>query len=164
MDPSKSYASRLTDAMGVETFNKAIGGELFNPPLARLKDDVCPDYVTVAYGTNDWSLSPDKETFDRKCRAFYSALSENYPNAKIFAITPIWRADRDKEKNLPSFDYVAEFIAEVAKELPNVTVLNGYDYVPHDESFFQDLYLHPNDEGFEHYFQNLYRDIQKHIS
>ena len=47
--------ARLADALGAEEVNKAIGGECFFPELAATKEDFQPEYITVAYGTNDWS-------------------------------------------------------------------------------------------------------------
>ena len=47
--PHKRYAARLAEALGAEEINKAIGGEIFFPALAREKADFLPDYVSVAY-------------------------------------------------------------------------------------------------------------------
>jgi hypothetical protein len=46
-------------------------------------------------------------------------------------------------------------------DLPNVTVISGFDFVPKDETYFSDLRLHPNDKGFECYSENLYSEICK---
>ncbi len=165
-NPSFSYASRLADALRAETVNKGIGGEVFFPTLAKLKDDICPDYITVAYGTNDWSHCNNdqgKERFDVNCKEFYKILSESYPNAKIFAITPIWRGNFEKNTQVVPFSYIKEYISKVTAELPNVTVIDGFDLVPHEKSCFSPDVLHPNDEGFRHYANNLYAEIKKYI-
>lgn len=163
-NPSRSYASLLADALRADALNKGIGAEVFFPALAKLKDSIEPDYITVAYGTNDWSLYKSKEDFEKNCREFYKALSANYPNSKIFAITPIWRGNwDDKAVGCVSFSYIGEYIGRVAAELPNVTVINGFDLVPHEECFFMEDVLHPNTEGFRHYANNLYSEIKKHI-
>lgn len=153
------YITRIADALGAEEFNKAIGGERFFPALSATKESFVPDYITVAYGTNDWNVS-DKETFERDCKAFYTNLVKNYPDSKIFAITPIWRKDENKEKALGDFSYVDAYIREVTKEFANVTVITGYDFVPHDENLYADFRLHPNDKGFDHYFNSLYAKIK----
>ncbi len=161
-NPSFSYVSRLTDLLGTDTINKGIGGDRFYPPLSAAKDDITPDIITVAYGTNDWHLSTPEE-FDLNSQKFLSNLSENYPTAKIFALTPIWRGDRDNPKLIRNFDYIGERIIEVAASLPNVISLNGYDFVPHDPAFFLPDMLHPNDFGFFHYAANLYAEMKKHL-
>lgn len=61
--------ARLADALGAEEVNKAIGGECFFPELAATKEDFQPEYITVAYGTNDWSRKLAEE-FQTNCRAF----------------------------------------------------------------------------------------------
>ena len=160
---SRSYASRLTALLNADSINRGIGGERFFPALAELSENISPDIVTVAYGTNDWSKTESYEVFEQKCADFYGALSRLYPEAKIFAITPIWRKDGERITAVGTFDFVPKTIQRVTASLPNVTVLEGYGFVPHDPAFFYDLRLHPNDEGFAHYAENLYAQIKKYL-
>jgi lysophospholipase L1-like esterase len=157
--PSNRYIARLAEALGAEEYNKAIGGEVFCPALGKIKNDIEPDYITVAYGTNDF-LAVKEEDFYENCRGFYRAVSENYPNAKIFAITPIWRAEIGNYIRFDDFPRIERDIREATKDLANVTVIRGYDFVPHKESLYADLYLHPNEEGFEHYAKNIIKEIK----
>ena len=156
--PSGRYASIIADKLSAEEINKGIGGETFFPALAEISDDISPDYVTVAYGTNDWSKTTE-EDFKVGCRNFYKALSEKYPDAKIFAITPVWRKDYQLEKIFGPFENVEKDIFEAVSDLSKVTVIPGFDLVPHDIKFYADLRLHPNDAGFVHYAENLYKKI-----
>ena len=163
LHPYLSYATLLTDALDAEAFNKGIGGERFRIALAEATPDINPDLITVAYGTNDWS-GRERSEFEYECRGFYQTLSTKHPNAKIFAITPIWRADHTtRTTSVGDFFYVKELIEQIAASLPNITVLYGYDCVPKDPVYFSDAYLHPNDQGFIHYFENLYAQIKKYI-
>ena len=164
--PSGRYAALLADALGAEERNKAIGGEIFRPELAELREEDAyePDYITVAYGTNDWGVSSDREKTVAKFRGFYEALAKNYPNTKIFAIAPIWRGDAKKRKCVyGDFSLVAKDIKEVVSDIENITFIDAYDCVPESESFFADLYLHPNDAGFDHYAKNLTNKIKQFI-
>ena len=156
--PSNRYISRIAESIGAEEINKAIGGEVFWEDLAKTKEDFMPDYILVSYGSNDWNKRT-KEDFEKSCREFYTSLRENYPTAKIFAISPIWRGDYLNEKPMGEFFTVEKFIKEVADSLNNVKFIRGFDFVPHDESYFADLYLHPTDKGFDHYFKNLISKI-----
>lgn len=160
--PSNRYPARLCEALSAEEVNKAIGGERFKPELAAPKDDFTPDFITVAYGTNDWSGS-EREVFKEDCKAFYKNLRDNYPGVKIFAITPIWRKDLDMETACGPFLTAENFIREAVEGLENVTVIDGMELIPHDENLYGDLRLHPNDEGFRHYAENLYEKIKKEI-
>jgi len=159
--PSNKYTSLTAHALGVEGYNKAIGGEVFQPALAAVKSDFNPDYISVAYGTND--CGTDRETFLKNSRAFYENLSKNYPNAKIFALSPIWRLGTENECKVGSFFDIEPQIKEIAQSLPNVIFISGFDFVPHDTKYFYDRHLHPSDEGFELYAKNLVDAIKNYI-
>lgn len=159
LHPSGRYIANLANMLDAEEFNKAIGGEVFFPELAKIKDSFDPDYITVAYGSNDWNRT-DEETFKINCKAFYKNLSENYPNSKIFAITPIWRKDCKEQRVFGEFKKVEEDIIDAVSDIDNISVISGFDFVPQDEKYFADLRLHPNDKGFEFYIENLYNKIK----
>ena len=152
------YISKLADYLEAEEFNKAIGGETFFPELAVTKEAFEPDYIVVAYGTNDWSHGT-REKFRQDCKAFYQNVSNNYPNARIFALTPIWRKNYLDEKEFGLFGEVENEIRTAVTGLANVEVIPGFNLVPHDEKYFADLRLHPRDEGFVHYFESLKKYI-----
>ena len=162
MRSSGTYTAILARAIAADEYNKGIGAEVYFPTLAKMKDDIHPDYITVAYGTNDFSRST-LEDFNKNCKEFLSALAENYPDAKIFAITPIWRKDYKGERIFGAFENVELGIRLAAEGLSNVSVISGFDLVPKDEAYFSDLRLHPNDKGFEHYGENLARKIKELI-
>lgn len=160
--PSLSYASILARELDADAVNKGIGGEIFFPELASLPDPVSPDIITVAYGTNDWNVCT-REHFDENCRAFYSNLCRLYPNAKIFAITPIWRADGDRETKFASpHTELDRIMRSLLSDLP-ISLINGYTLTPHVKDFYSDEYLHPNDLGFSIYAGELTRQIKKHL-
>ncbi len=161
--PSRSYASRLADAFSADMINKGIGGEQFRPALAELADpDLSPDLITVAYGTNDWAgLCTDFEELKENSQAFLTTLSRLYPAAELFVITPIWREDLARRRpDMPPFAAVDEWLTSVAESLPGAHVIHGMDLVPHDPAFYHDRYLHPNDQGFDRYFENLVSGMQ----
>lgn len=158
--PSNKYVSLLAKRLDAEEHNKAIGGEIFFPGLAAEKENFEPDYITVAYGTNDWGRCIEQE-FSENCKEFFVNLKANYPNAKIFVITPIWRKDYEQDRVFGKFEKVAKIIEDVAGGFENVTVIHGFSFVDHDEQFFADLRLHPNDKGFGQYFEALARQIKE---
>ena len=127
--------------------------------MVHTEEDFVPDLITVAYGTNDWSKT-DEPGFRVRSREFYETLSKKYPNAKIFAITPIWRADCNEEREFGLFEDVEKDIREAVKGIDNLTVVRGYDFIPKDTSYFADARLHPNDKGFKEYFENLKKEIK----
>ncbi len=158
------YATRLAEMLDADARNKGIGGDTFFPALAQCTDEVdfCPDYITVAYGTNDWGKKTAAQ-YKKDVYEFYGALSRQYPNAKIFAVTPIWRADWEQEKGVGAFSDLEKFIRENVAEFENVTVISGWDLVPHDTALYHDERLHPNDEGFAYYAEHLHKEIMKNL-
>ena len=157
LHPSNRYAAQIADALDAEEICKAIGGETFCPQLAAARDAFEPDYITVAYGTNDWRKSSVEE-FRHNCREFFAALVRNYPNARIFAITPIWRKERTEKTAFDSFDDIEQFIRETVEPYDNITCIIGRNFLPADENLFADLRLHPTDEGFGYYIQGVYEN------
>ena len=161
--PSNKYITRLALALDAEECNKAIGGEEFYPPMAQAEEGSAPDYIVVAYGTNDWSHST-RQRLTERCREFYRILGEKYPKAKIFALTPIWRLDWELEKPVGPFHDVEAIIREAVRDIPNATVIRGFGFVPEDIAYFADLRLHPNDAGFAYYFENLIGGVKASLA
>ena len=156
---SRSYASRLALALDAEALNKGIGGERFIPELSAIKNDNSPDYITVAYGTNGWAKYANGE--DASCaEGFYENLAKNYPDAKIFAIAPIFRDDVRRNAEDKDFAKVAELIRDIADKYDNVYYIDGIDLVGHDSALFADKYLHPSNVGFDQYAENLINKIK----
>lgn len=162
LHPSSRYISKLAEALDAEEVNKAIGGEVFRPALAKAKEEYTPDYITVAYGTNDWSHKTMEE-FRENCKGFYLALREEYPDAKIFALAPIWRKDSVEMRDFGKFCEIEQCIAEIVEEIGNIHLISCFDFIPKEEKYFADLRLHPNDEGFEYYAQNLAHAVKEKI-
>lgn len=160
--PSSHHTATLSKFLDTDFINKAIGGEMFNPRLAKLKEDIDPDYILIAYGTNDWNRTLNFEQVTKNCKEFYQLVRNNYKKAKIFAIAPIWRKITPEEREEKSFEFsmIAQMIKEATKNLDNVVFIDGIDFVPHDESFYGDFRLHPNDSGFKHYAENLCKAIK----
>ena len=152
---SNRYIAKLADFLGAEEINKAIGSDRFCAELASLADDIIPDYIVVAHGTNDWRTSRTREMFREESGAFLHIMRKQYPTAKMIVISPIWRKDYMDERPFGDFTKLDEDLRTVVRDMDNTIVIRGFDLVPHEEQYFGDLQLHPNDVGFERYFSNL---------
>ena len=161
--PSLSYAQRIGRMLDMDAVNHAIGGDTFCPDILLTEPEpFTPDLITVAYGTNDWSHDVTKDELRDSCRRFCRAISKFYPQAKIAVISPVWRLNFDKVTAFGSPAYtVHDTIAEAVEGIPNLTLIRGWNLVPHLPEFFADGYLHPDDAGFAIYAENLYRELQK---
>ena len=154
------YIPRLAQAMNVQVRNKAIAGTTTFPEMAQLESPWDPDYVLVAYGSNDWDRH-EEAFFAEKYRDMMETVAEKYPRAQVFVISPIWRGDWDKrERKMGPLSTIEKNIFAIAKDFPNVTVISGIDLVPHDFGYYADAGLHPNDKGYECYFNNLWPGIR----
>ena len=152
--PSNKYTTRLARYLGAEELNKGIGGAVFHPPIIDAAEELRADLITVAYGSNDWNRLSEAE-FTERCDGFLSALRARYAEPEILVITPIWRKDADEGRPMGPFSRAGEIIAACAARHRDMRVIDGTDLVTHDESLFGDGRLHPNDEGFAEYFENL---------
>ena len=158
MRPSNKYTSLIADMLDAEEYNKGYGADFCFPELAAVKNDISPDYIFIAYGTNDW-WSHTRDGFTMRYKAFLENVTNNHPDAKVFAITPIWRKDHIEEKSFGSFSAVEDIIRNVSEGFENVKVIRGFELVPQNEDMYADLRLHPNDEGFVRYAENLYKEM-----
>lgn len=158
--PSSRYAARICEAFRAAEYNKAIGGEIFFPELAAVPSELAPDAVFVAYGTNDWFKCDERE-FVENCGKFFENLCKKYRNCPVFAVTPIWRGDRDTPRPMGPHARAGELIGELAGGHRNVTVIDGADFVPAEPPLFADGFLHPNDRGFACFADRLFQELKK---
>jgi lysophospholipase L1-like esterase len=159
---SQTYANLLADKLDAEMVDQGIGGEIFRPALIDPAMDFAPDIITVAYGTNDWS-GQERERTVQCANEFYAKLRTTYPKAKIFAITPIWRADDDRITKVGSFKEGVQIVIDAASAQEGIVVVDGAKMIPHLPEVCADKYLHPNDYGFKFYASALYAAIKPHL-
>ena len=129
------------------------------------------DYITIFYGTNDFTskipLDDDDDdkfnihTYAGACRYSLKKLLENYPHLKFLLITPMFRsrqADGDG-KNSDEYDNgvgvflygYANKLIEVAKEF-KVPYINMYEEScinKYNSEYYLEDGLHPNEAGRE---------------
>lgn len=161
--PSCHHVSKLGLALDAAVYNKALGGAVSFPELAQARESFDPDYILVAYGTNDWRKIP-LDDFLIRYRALLTAVGENYPAAQVFLVTPIWRKDSDVTYAAGPFSDIARHIHGIAADFPSFHIIYGMDLIPHKESFYADQYLHPNDDGFDQYFNHLWPQIERLVT
>lgn len=159
LHPSRSYANIVTRGLNAHCINQGIGGNVFNHNDIDPDLDFSPDTIFVAYGINDWIKNCDIKTEAHK---YLDKLTNIYPDTKIYAILPIWLGGIQdaEEKTTISFEKMHETIAEVYAEFKNITVINGLELVPHDLGCFRPDKVHPQEEGFKHYGENLLKIIK----
>lgn len=155
LHPSQTYASRISHALGMAEYNKAIGGMRFCPGVAQVKEDFTPDAIVVAYGTNDWSNVPSADYLREQCRRMYESVYNNYPNTPIFALGPILQRGSNGCRRMGAFCRVGQIIEEVVADIPNTTFIDCLTFLPWSTHCYADRAVHPNDRGFEYYCKGL---------
>ena len=159
LQPSNTYAVRLAEALGMELFNKSLGGASFSPAMAAASGGIRADMLLVAYVTNDWGCC-DRVGFIANASGFFENLVRQYPEVPVYVLTPIWR--KDHQTRVTSFGPCAELeevLRSICEPYPTIHVIRGLPLVPHDEAYFGDLRLHPNDAGFAEYAAKLIASI-----
>ena len=161
---SLSYVNRISEALDADILDQAVGGEIFDQKILDEELPFDPDLITVAYGTNDWAVQPNKETFLTAAEAFFKRIKEIYPDKKIVYISPIWRGDYQRpfgnqDTQVGAFDESVKALQALAKEY-GLFVVEGIPLTPHISDFFADQILHPNDLGFGFYAENLLQALR----
>ena len=151
--PSMSYTNILARKLNYSFVNQAIGGDIFSTKNLEHTPNSGFDTVFVAYGTNDWTVN--SEDTAKNIEEYFKALRNIFGHTPIIAILPIWRKDKDNyPKRAISFSEIRQMIKKIGESF-GVKIIDGFNFVPSDEQFWWDGYLHPNEKGFEFYAQSL---------
>lgn len=157
---SLSYAQRVSRFFNADSVIQGIGGAYY---LADSFDHLPydPDVVLVAYGTNDFGHYKTQESFREQVVAHLGLLAKEYAGKQFFVLSPIWRGNRDG-KAMGSFQECRQIVIDTAKQY-GLTHIDGLDLVPPMPAFFMDDLLHPNDNGFALYAENLVEKLLEYV-
>jgi lysophospholipase L1-like esterase len=159
--PSCSYAARLADALNLDALNQGVGSYYFmDESLVGLETLPKPKLITVAYGTNDWTVMPDIETIRLNIRQYFNKLNKLFPDTPILVITPIWRGDMDVLQPSGSLEDVIKVIEEETSVYENITIIDGFDISSHNIEDYADGFLHPNKGGFGIMAEGIVKEIE----
>lgn len=154
MYPSCTYPALIGRYAGWNVINQGIAGDRFHPGNLGQGIGFAPDAITLLLGTNDWA-NRSREQFLQNTQEYFALLGQLYPHTPITVITPLWRGDWERTTAVGSFDFARARVRDMAQTLPNATVLEGWELMPHKKSLFSPDALHPNDLGFQTLFGAL---------
>lgn len=158
---SMNYAATMVRHYDAICLNQAVGGYFFKAEMIDENLPFEPDVITVAYGTNDWGrYGMDEEKYREAAKTYIDKLCATYPNAKIFGILPLWRADIDRRPERMPFAKVYDILTEYYSAHENVTIIDGRNAVPNLRFFYTDG-LHPNTVGQAAYAQYVIDAMEK---
>lgn len=159
---SLSYALRVSRHFNAESVIQGVGGAFFHESTFDILP-FTPDIVTVAFGTNDFGYFATLEEMRLHTAAYLEKVARAYRNSsRIFVISPIWRDHREGKK-MGSFASARAVVREEAERLGLIHI-DGLLLMPPEPEFFADGYLHPNDNGFGIFAENLIIEMEKHLS
>ncbi len=151
---SQTFASLTARTLGWEILNQGLGGYYHDKNVIADLAPYRPDKIVVAMGTNDLLRANANELIS----SFYETLRARYPETPILTVTPLWRGD--DPHRLPILEAQRSFIYETCARYNGITVVNGYELVPHISGCFLDD-LHPNAWGMELYAARLTAKIKQ---
>ena len=157
---SMSYATTVARHFDAVYLNHGVGGYVFLEESLDEELPFTPDVITVAYGTNDWGrYGADEEKYYNAANEYCDKLCKIYPNAKIFGILPVWRADEDRRPERMPFTRVYEMLCDIYTK-HGIGIIDGEKAVPQMRTFYTDG-LHPNTIGQHVYAQYVIEALEK---
>lgn len=150
-----TYVNALQRMVKYEIMNQGIGGFRFNAGIVTKIEGYDPEKIMVVLGTNGHD-NPGLD-YETEVVRFFEALHTLYGDRPVLAITPLWRCDQ--WYNSGRMEWCISIIRRECAKYPNVTVMNGFDAIPHiAECFIDDL--HPNAYGSYLYAESIARHIR----
>ncbi len=173
---SNTFMNIVADELNAHVVNQAVGGDCFRRENVYIADGFEPDFITVAYGLNDWGsyrLGKGEEA-----HAYLEALTALYPDKRIFLTLPadnkymeanvqnddiIHQAKGEARERVSTIEEVRQIIAGAAKGFANVICINAKDFVPGYEDCYFDDKVHFTDLGNILYAMGYVKEIRKYI-
>ncbi len=163
LHPRNTYPALLSKKLNMNFINQGVAGAVHDYNTVDEKLSLTPSIVISAYGTNDWALAQSIEKLKINIEKYFSQLHKLYSNIQVFIITPIWRGDYLKVNGLGTIFDVISILIKEAKKYDHFTIIDGFELTFHDATNFDNMVLHPNEECFKIYAENLYQKIKDKI-
>ena len=154
--PNQTYVNLLADAWDASVLNQAIGGDVFCPENLDPALDFAPDIITVAYGTNDWTLQVLQSG---AAGEYLDKLTMLYPDVPVFVLLPLWREVENELRGGITLQQGRELLSSWAENRENVFVIDCHHFIPFLPEYFYDGVLHPNDMGYLYYARALEKAV-----
>ena len=156
LHPSNTYVNRVARELNVGIVNQGNSGFVYDVGSI---DKVCePRIIVTAYGINDF-MKKDPVLIKKDTEDFMKKVRDVYGKAKIVSVLPLWTTWNSEDKQFKSAE--KSCLKKIYEKYCDYTV-DGHNLVPHDEKYFYDG-VHPNDEGFEFYGNNLAKELSSII-
>lgn len=153
-NPSNTYVMRVARNLEVGILNQGNSGFIYDKGSIEKTCD--PKIIVTAYGINDF-MRKNLESLKTDTTEFLIKLRETHKNSKIVSILPLWTIWDGEDENFKAEEKAC--LKGIYKKYSDY-VIDGHNLVPHDKKYFNDK-VHPNDEGFACYGDNLTKELEK---
>ena len=159
-----TWVGKVTRDLDAEVLNWGIGAYGFYLKSLDHLPEWHPDLILLAYGTNDYAMTPTRESYRQRAFAYIEKLTVHFPSVPILMILPIYRHDEKSIFRERSREYtyrdVEEILCGIAAGYPQINVMKDMHY-PHTHDFFAPDYVHPNDMGFLIHGEQVVRTVER---
>jgi lysophospholipase L1-like esterase len=153
-DPGLTWPARAGRALGLDPINLGFAGAARGEAGSAAHVAATPaDIITLAWGTNCWSMVPfDEEQMRSTMRAFLETVRAQQPDVPIVVVSPITRPEVEQTENVRGATLAQlraaaeEAVRDFAAESTGVHLLPGLGLVP--GPLLVDG-VHPGDEGHQ---------------
>ena len=163
--PSLTYVNQVARETDTEIVNQGIGGYYFG--VNSIDESLAlyaPDFIVVAYGTNDYSKYESRQDFEMSVSRYIEKLTRLFPSTSILAVLPIYRNDENNRAREKYRDYTLEdareILTSIYKKYNNISILKETG-IPRIPDVFVSDYLHPNDLGFTFMAKSIGKELLK---
>lgn len=163
-DPGLAWGSRVARRTGLDLVNLAFAGAARGETIAAMQvADSGPDIVTLAWGTNAWSMIPtDPGLVREQMRVFLSMIRRVNPAVPVIVLSPVLRPAAENVENRlgATLADIREAIEASVDSLmsgdPALRLIRGAGAVPEDELVDG---VHPGSAGHERIAQAFEKEL-----
>ncbi len=164
-DPGAMYVQQVAQAYELYALDQAVSGRTFSDYTILGEYPRAASCVFLACGTNSFCGGvQDRDAcfaeLEVQMEQVILQAETRFPSAVILALLPIWRSDAQGVHF--SLAETSEKMRAIYQRHPRITIIDCYDFVPHESAFFSnsELALHPNSAGHRIYGENLLRRLR----
>lgn len=151
--PANTYVMHVARKLNVSILNQGNSGFVYD---AGSIEKVCePKVIVTAYGIND-IMRKNMQQLEEDTITFLIKLKEVYKNAKIVSILPLWTYSKLRDADYKKAEW--ECLQKIYECYSDYMIDGRNSLIPYDKKLLDDG-VHPNDEGFRFYGENLAREL-----
>ena len=161
--PTNTWVALAARALDADLLSLGRGGGKAVKELAENVPDWDCDFISIAYGTNDFNQARPLSDFESNTCALVRALAQRHPGRPVLLISVIpWAGRTEPNSDGVTMQQYRDATEGVADGFENVVLLPGPELVADDPGMFCDN-VHPNERGMRIYADNFVKRVRPHI-